>query len=264
VEEARALRKQLPAIVRHWEEPSPAVPSSVNSFKAELVEKVRELITERSGEIVSSLTSAGIKFLTVARNLVYIVIVPILGFFFLKDGRQMREYFLRQVEDPRRRAMLGDLLADVHLLLAHYMRAILVLSLAALISYSIALSIMGVPYGILLGAAAGILEFIPLIGPFIAAVLILVVGGFSGASLLGLLIFLALYRVFQDYVLSPLVMGSGVELPPLAVLFGVFAGAEVAGIPGAFLSVPVLALLRVLYRWFLRYRSARLTPVEAA
>jgi predicted PurR-regulated permease PerM len=84
---------------------------------------------------------------------------------------------------------------------------------------------------------------------------ILVVAGVSGGPVLGILIFLLVYRLFQDYVLSPFFMGHGVELHPLLVLFGVFAGAEVAGIPGTFLSVPVLALARIL---FLRLRKARL------
>ena len=61
--------------------------------------------------------------------------------------------------------------------------------------------------------------------------------------------------MFQDYMLSPHLMGQGVELHPLLVLFGVFAGAELAGIPGTFLSVPVLAMVRVIY---LRIRKARL------
>jgi predicted PurR-regulated permease PerM len=56
-------------------------------------------------------------------------------------------------------------------------------------------------------------------------------------------------------MLSPNLMGSGVELHPLLILFGVFAGAEIAGIAGTFLSVPVLALVRILY---LRLRSSRL------
>jgi predicted PurR-regulated permease PerM len=61
--------------------------------------------------------------------------------------------------------------------------------------------------------------------------------------------------MFQDYVLSPHIMGQGVELHPLLVLFGVFAGAEVAGVAGSFLSVPLLALIRILY---LRMRRQRL------
>ena len=59
----------------------------------------------------------------------------------------------------------------------------------------------------------------------------------------------------QDYVVSPHLMGQGVELHPLLVLFGVFAGAEVAGIAGTLLSVPVIAMARILY---LRIRKTRI------
>jgi predicted PurR-regulated permease PerM len=76
----------------------------------------------------------------------------------------------------------------------------------------------------------------------------------SGGHFLAILIFVVCYRVFMDYFASPHVMGQGVELHPLLVLFGVFAGAEAAGVAGAFLSVPVLALVRILYR---RIRKAR-------
>ena len=72
-------------------------------------------------------------------------------------------------------------------------------------------------------------------------------------------IFLLVYRVIQDYVISPKLMGSGVELHPLLVLFGVFAGAEVAGIGGTFLSVPILALVRILYIHL--SKSTRKVPV---
>jgi len=100
----------------------------------------------------------------------------------------------------------------------------------------------------------GLLEFIPMLGPLTAGILIVIVSAVSGSHVLGVIIFLLAYRMFQDYVLSPHLMGQGVELHPLLVLFGVFAGAEVAGIAGTFLSVPVLALVRILY---LRFRKAR-------
>jgi predicted PurR-regulated permease PerM len=113
-----------------------------------------------------------------------------------------------------------------------------------------------VPYTVLLAALAALLEFIPIIGPLAAAIVITVVAAVSGINILPVLIFIAVYRVFQDYVLSPHVMGQGVEMHPLFVLFGVFAGAEIAGVPGAFLSVPVLALLRVIY---IRARKSRVS-----
>jgi predicted PurR-regulated permease PerM len=51
--------------------------------------------------------------------------------------------------------------------------------------------------------------------------------------------------LFQDYVLSPQLLSSGIEIHPLLVLFGVLAGEQVAGIPGMFFSVPVIAALRI-------------------
>jgi predicted PurR-regulated permease PerM len=112
-----------------------------------------------------------------------------------------------------------------------------------------------VPYGVLLAAIAGLLEFIPMMGPLTASVLILLVAGVASSHVLAVVIFLPVYRIFQDYILSPHLMEQGVELHPLLVLFGVFAGAEIAGIPGTFLSVPTLAMGRILY---LRIRKMRL------
>ena len=62
------------------------------------------------------------------------------------------------------------------------------------------------------------------------------------------------YRVFQDYVLGPIVMRRGVQLHPLVVMFGIFAGADIGGVAGILLSVPVLAMLRLIWYEF-RARS---------
>jgi predicted PurR-regulated permease PerM len=258
VDEANALSRQFPALVSRWEQFSNG-PGN-NSLEAQIVRKIKEQIAQRSNELLASLPRAGLKFLSVASDAVYVIVIPILGFFFLKDGAEIREYFRGLVNSSRQRAMLDDLFADVHLLLAHYMRAVITLALCTMICYSVALSIMGLQYAILLGAVAGLLEFIPMIGPLCGMVISLVVGGFGGSSIVAMIIFLLVYRLFLDYVLSPYVMGSGVELHPLAVLFGVFAGAEVAGIAGAFLSVPILALLRVLYRWIRKVRPPEPSP----
>lgn len=266
VEEANSLAKSMPAKLATFEQPNASFSAGVNSFKAQIVQKVQDQLARSSGDIISSLPRVGAKILSVASNLVYLVIVPILGFFFLKDGRAIRQRFLEMIDDDRRRAMLDDLLADVNLLLAHYMRALLILSLATFTSYSIFFSILRVPYSILLAALAGTLEFIPTIGTFSACAIIVIVTAVSGGPVVGAIIFLIVYRVFQDYVLSPLLMRAGVQLPPLLVLFGIFAGAELAGIPGAFLSVPVLALVRVVY-WRIRHQrlaAGQIHPVPDA
>jgi len=248
VEQANSLAKSMPALLEKYQQATPSAPPAVNSFKADLLRKVREQLNKSSGDILASIPKAGAKILAVASNLVFVIVIPILGFFFLKDGRALRQHFLELIEDRPWRNEIDEFLADVNLLLAHYMRAILMLSLATFTAYSIFFAILGIPYSFLLAALAATLEFIPMIGPLTAGSTIVLVTAVSGGPVVSALVFLVVYRVFQDYVLAPLLMRAGMELHPLFVLFGVFAGAEIAGIPGAFLSVPTLALLRIMYR----------------
>jgi predicted PurR-regulated permease PerM len=244
VQQANELARTFPTTLKGWEV----------SFQNKVPDSLKTELITKSNELISSLPSYGLKFLALMGNLIYVVIVPVLAFLCLKDGALVRKHILGLVEPGPQQKLLDDILADMDLVLAHYMRALVLLSATSFSCYSIFLTVMGVPYGILLGVMAGMLEFIPMIGPLAAGVIMLVVGGASSGHWIALLIFLVLFRMFQDYVVSPHLMGHGVELHPLLVLFGVFAGAELAGIAGTFLSVPVLALMRVLY---LRIYQAR-------
>lgn len=206
------------------------------------------------------ISNAVVSILSHAEILLFIVLVPILSFFFLKDGRTLLSSLLGTVNEGSR-DMFKDIANDLHLLLAQYMRALVLLGLAASAAYAIFFSIIGLPYGLLLGAIAFFFEFVPLVGPLTSAVIILLVAGLSGfGHLLWIALFLAAFRLFQDYVLSPLLMSSGMELHPLMVIFGVLAGAQIAGIPGAFLSVPVLATLRIIYRQSQKNKAPVTTP----
>jgi predicted PurR-regulated permease PerM len=260
VEQARELARDLPNKIATWETPNPRLPPAIDSARLQILAKLKDDISTHAGELITALPQAGLKFLNVASQLIYVVIIPILSFFFLKDGHLIRDHILDLVQAGPIRILLDDILADVHLLLAHYMRALVLLSTATFIAYNIAFIIMGEPYGLLLAALAAILEFIPMVGPLTASIFILLVAAVGGAPVLGVLIFLLAYRLFQDYILSPHLMGQGVELHPLLVLFGVFAGAEIAGIPGTLLSVPVLALVRILYLRMRRTRVASRSP----
>jgi predicted PurR-regulated permease PerM len=161
-----------------------------------------------------------------------------------------------------RRALWEDIVADLHVLLGQFIRATVLLSLATLTVDTIAFTIIGLPYAVLLACMAALFEFIPVVGPLTASVTIVLVTAFSGAAPVFVIVgFLLVYRIFQDYVLSPHLMSAGVALHPLLVIFGALAGEEVAGVPGMFLAVPVLAALRVVY---FRIRKARQASERAA
>lgn len=185
--------------------------------------------------------------LGVASNSVFVILVPILAFLFIKDAKTMCAGFLAWVNQGAHGSMWARIVDGLDTLLGRYIRSLLILSGATLVVYAVAFSIAGVPYALLLAALAALLEFIPVIGPLTAAITCLIVAGLSGYDHLLLLTgMIAAYRLFQDYVLNPYLMSDGVEVPPLLVLFGLLAGEEIAGVVGIFLSVPVLAATRVI------------------
>jgi predicted PurR-regulated permease PerM len=196
------------------------------------------------------------RVISILSGAIVVILVPILAFFFLKDGNELRAGILGMVGGDGG-AMFEDILADVHQLLGQFIRALVLLSVATLVVYSLFFTLLGLPYGVLLASIAAMLEFIPAVGPFVAIAIILLVAVFSGFGHLLLILPLLLgYRIFQDYILSPHLMSAGVALHPLLVVFGALAGGEIAGIPGMFLSVPVLATLRVIYVRIQKARAA--------
>ncbi len=203
-------------------------------------------ITEHYSEIVAAIPALALRIIEASSNLIDLILIPILAFFILKDGRELRASVVEAFD--RNRSFLETLLDDAHTMMLQYMRALLMLCLAVLAIFSAVLHVLSVPYAILLASVAFVLEFIPMVGPLGAAGIILTVSYFSGyPHLWGLAAFLGGYRLFQDYVLSPHLMKKGVELHPLVVIFGVLAGGEIGGVAGIFLSVPTLALLRLVY-----------------
>src|SRR5437762_6705230 len=190
-----------------------------------------------------------------------LIVVPILAGFFLKDGRAFSQVALAFVHTKPQREFLQGVINDMNQMLADFIRAQLTLAAFSWIAYTSVLAGLRVPFALMLGTAGGILEFIPVVGPLMAGALIVSVAlltGFSGYShWLGLVIFLIGWRLIQDYVVSPRVMGRSVELHPLAAIFGVLAGGEIAGVLGVYLSIPVMASLRIVWRRWRMYAEKR-------
>ncbi len=259
-DEAAALSKRAPEFLQKLrsEPHTAALPRNIRDLQQTLVNTAQNYLYNHYNQFVSFVPRVTVEVLKASTNLIYVVIVPILSFFLLKDGLAMRDEMLSLVDTESSRVLVQELMSDVHELLLQYMRALFTLCAITLVAFAIALSALSVPYPILLAFLAFPLEFIPLLGPLVAAVVIIVVSAFSGYThLLWLVIFLGAYRLCQDYVVSPRLMSAGVELHPLLVILGVFAGGEMGGVRGAVLSVPVIALLRVVYKRIRMWRFSQ-------
>lgn len=256
-EEAAVFANKLPEIIQ---QPDPLskvpMPSWLEPVRPRLNALLRDRMKDLDKQIVPLLNRAGLQIVAGIQSLLIVILIPILSFFFLKDGPAIREAIVESVA-TRQRGLVDDIFADLHLLLAQYIRALVILSMATFVFYFTFLSIVGASFAVLLAGTAAVLEFIPVVGPLTASIVIVMVAALTGyPHLLWIVLFLAVYRIFQDYVLNPYLMSAGVEIHPMLVLFGVLAGEQLAGIPGMFFSVPTMAALRMILIRLRRRRSA--------
>ena len=201
----------------------------------------------------------GLRVAEAAQESWILILIPILAAFFLKDGQAFSQAALSFVHSKPKREFLQDVLNDMNLMLAQFIRAQLTLAALSWVAYASFLGlIMHVPYALMLGTAGGLLEFIPVVGPLVASLLIIGVALLTGYPywiIVG--IFLIFWRLIQDYVVAPRVMGRTMQLHPLAAIFGVLAGGEIAGVLGVYLSIPVMASLRIVWRRWRMYAEKR-------
>lgn len=220
---------------------------AINRNITHIIETIGAYTTEGLGNfLLSSIT-----------YLPWLILIPILAFFLLKDADSFRRSALQMLPSGRWRWRGDEFFQDVNSTLAAYIRAQLTACLLIGLICTIGFYFIGLPYWLALGIIAGLLEFIPLVGPLTIALAAASIGGFYSFNMaLGVIIFLGVLRILQDYVIYPRIIGQGIHLHPLAVILSILAGAELAGIAGIFLAIPVVAIATVSYRHWLEHRGS--------
>jgi len=201
----------------------------------------------------------------------WVILIPVVTFFLLKDGQSFRGNILLTLPRGRLRGRGAEVFEDINDTLAAYMRAALLACLLVGGLCTIGFVLIDVPYALLFGVVAGLLEFIPLVGPLVVAVGATLVASFHSVNqAIAVLVFLGTLRLVQDYVVFPRLVRRGIHMHPLGVILAILSGAELAGIAGIFLAIPAVAVLSVMHRHLLQYRgsgglvSELLTPPPSA
>jgi predicted PurR-regulated permease PerM len=226
--------------------PEPLV-DAVNNAIPKIVEK----ISATASEVVSAVLG----YLTF---IPWLILIPILAFFLLKDVESFRRSALQMLPKGRWRWRGDEFFQDVNTTLAAYTRAQLTACLIIGLICSLGFFVLGLPGWLVMGFMAGVFEFVPLVGPLLiaitAALLALLHAGPFSAFLI--LVFLGVLRIAQDYFIYPRLIGQGIHLHPLAVIFAILSGAELAGVAGIFLAIPVVAIITVSYRHWMEHRGS--------
>ncbi len=224
------------------------------SFETQV--RIKQFLAAHRDTVLSMANSFASRAATFATQIGWVFLVPILAVFFLKDKKFLGQSLRSTLDDSHERSLLRDIMNDMDEMLAHYVRAQLMLALISWMVYTVALTTMRVPYSFALGAVGGLLEFVPVVGPAVAAVAILGIAfTMNYPHMLMVFLFLAAWRIVQDYVISPRVLGGRVELHPLMAIFGILVGGEIAGVVGVYLAIPVMASIRILWKHSRNYRN---------
>jgi len=195
----------------------------------------------------------------------WLILIPVIGFFFLKDAKTISNKFLASMPQADVRYRLTVFLKVVSQTLAAYIRAQLMACLLVGGIEGVGLWLLGLSYPLVFGVAAGVMEFVPVVGPLVLGITAFLVASFhSWQSAFIVAGFLAFYRLVHDYLIYPRLISAGIEIHPLAVILAVVCGAELGGITGVFLSIPVTALLIVCLRHWRDLKIYPLAPIVEA
>lgn len=174
--------------------------------------------------------------------------IPILAIFFLSDGERLANQVILLLSARDNVGEVQSVATELNVMLQHYIRAKVILGIASFLFSSAAMLALGFPHPLALGVTAGILEFIPIAGWMMAAATVVSVGVLAHSHWIWMLALLGTWRVCMDYAISPRVMGHELEIHPLIAIFTVMVGGAVGGIVGVYLSIPLVAALRVVWR----------------
>ena len=173
-------------------------------------------------------------------------------FLLLRDAPRLYEFVRRNLPGRQRREIV-QVLGETNVMLGRYIRGQLFLVLLMSTVTTIALTLLGVPYSVLLGVMTGLLETIPFVGPITAGAIACLVAlghpnpfGWSQLAYVGVVA--AIYTILrhaEDYLVIPAVIGRAVRLHPALVIFSLLTGGAVFGLLGVILAVPFAATLRL-------------------
>jgi predicted PurR-regulated permease PerM len=212
-----------------------------------VINQIQGFLVAHRTELLGYGRSLAAKLASPAQRIWWLVLIPILSVFFLKQGAEMGDRVISLGRSTAERGLIRSLLADMHSMLGSYIIAQITLAMLTLSAYTLFLGLTRAPYAFILGPIGGALEFIPVVGPAVGAVVIFMIALLAGyPHMIWLFLFLGAWRVVQDYVNAPRIMGKRVEINPLLQIFAVLVGGEVGGVVGALVAVPVVATLRIL------------------
>ena len=205
-------------------------------------------ISSRAVNWLSALISA------TSQVIVALIIMPFMLFYLLRDGKGLRDH-ITQFLPTKFREPVGKILTDVNQQLSNYVRGQITVAVIVAIMFIIFFKIIGLRYAVTLGISAGVLNLVPYLGSFLAMIPALVLGLIAGpVMLLKVIIVFIVEQTIEGRFVSPLILGSQLNIHPITILFVLLTSGSMFGIWGVLLGIPVYASAKVvisaIFEWY--------------
>ncbi len=205
-----------------------------------------------SSNIVTSGNNLITNGIEVFNGVFNIVLIFILTFYMSLQFNKIK-LFLYDFADKSHFEDFPILIKEIDKVLSKFIRGQGLVCLTLSIFYGIALFLVGIKFGILLGIFAGIISFVPFIGAFLGGGLTIILGfsqfGLSFELTILLLIFV-FGQLLESYYLTPKLVGDAIKLSPIWIIFALSTGAFLSGFVGVLISLPIAAVLGVIVRYY--------------
>jgi putative heme transporter len=236
VQQAQSAINQLPVFLDEAQE-------SMDEFVFFDLGAIGDTIVNQLGAITGQVLQVPIIIFDGFFNVIMILFISI---YWLIIKPSIWRFFL-SLFNPAQRDRVQHIVTKMGRSMGGYFRGVFINGLIVAIISTIGLTIIGVPFPIVLGILAGLGEFIPMVGPFLAGALMVLMALFvSPTTALITLIFVLILQQFEGQILTPNIMRSQTEVSPLMVILAILAGSALGGLMGAIVAIPVMAALRVI------------------
>ena len=230
----------------------PQIEKAVTSFSDNLIEISKNLSTT----LVNSTSS----FLSTATSVIIsLMIFPFILFYLLRDGKSLNQYVTNMLPNAWRNDT-STVLTQVNLQLSSYVRGQLIVAATVAIMFSIMFSIIGLKYAVVIGIVAGFLNLIPYLGSFLAMIPAVIIALVAGPFMvLKVAIVFVIEQTIEGRFVSPLVLGSKLNIHPITILFVLLTSGKIFGFWSVLIGIPVYASAKVIivyfYKWYRKISS---------
>ncbi|KAA9232388.1 AI-2E family transporter [Aerococcus urinae] len=201
----------------------------------------------------TTLSSIGSVFGVITRVIIALVTAPIILFYLIADGEKFRDNFASFIPVKIRNKTMR-LLADMNQQISAYVRGQIFVAIAVAVMFAIGYAIIGLNYGTILAVVAGALNVIPYVGSFFGILPSLIVGLVQDPLMvIKVLIVFAIEQTIESRIISPLILGSNLNIHPITIMLLLIAGGDLFGVVGIIIIIPVYAVLKVIFTYIFEW-----------